>query len=109
MRQWQPVKRFDDDATYVAFQKPGDAVVGKLLRITQAKTKHGDATLATVEGEGGEKVFFVVTAGMYLPEELTGKYIKVEYVEDAVNPNTGRRFKRFETYVAEADADDIPF
>jgi len=109
MKQWQPVKRFDDDAKYFVFEKPGDALEGKLLRIAEAKTKHGKATLATVEREDGEKYFFAVTAGMYLPKELTGKYVKVEYVENAINPKTKRRFKRFETYVAEDELYGIPF
>lgn len=86
------------------FENAGDYVEGYYMGERIAETKYGKTVFLDFKGD--EENFSVIkTAGMMANwGKLQGIKVKIQYVGEAENPRTGRKFKNFKIF---ADFDDV--
>lgn len=97
------MKKVDKFANLVKFEKVGDALEGKLVRLRQGETVNGMATFAEVITADETRQAFIVSSGLaiFSLEGYIGQHIKIVYTGEVENVKSKRTFKDFDLFVDE--------
>lgn len=85
--------------TMFEFDEIGIVACGTILGITEGETQFGPAEFLQLIQDDGEKISVCISSALALYdwEELTGKYVEIEYTgEEKSKKNKGKTFKTFE-------------
>jgi hypothetical protein len=90
-RTYEKVEAFDG----LPFWQPemsGDQIEGEISNLRDIKTRYGLQQVVDI----GETHSVGLSAGLRKLSDLVGSYVRITYMGEAKNPNTGRMFKDYQ-------------